>query len=123
VFNRNNVIILLIVVLLVYSGVVPIPGVTSGNVDRVTYVYEKDDTAVPRPVSFALTQLNEQGIVATELEHETVDGTGEVPEQDKIALAAAKEAGLPALVVQAGEVVVRVVKNPKTEADVMEAVK
>lgn len=89
----------------------------------VTYVYEKDETAVPAPVKAAINTLNKQGIVATLFEDDTVDGTGETPEQYKVPLAAAKEATLPALVVTAGSKVIRVVKNPKTEAEVLEAAK
>jgi hypothetical protein len=47
--------------------------------DRVVYVYEKDDTAVPSEVM-------------------VVDGNGEVPDQYKVAIDAARLAGLPAFV-------------------------
>lgn len=86
------------------------------------YVYEKDTTAIPGPVSFALNVLNKRGIVATHFEADTVDGTGETPTQYVVPLAAAKTAGLPALVVTAADKVLRVVKDPKTEASVLEAV-
>lgn len=88
-----------------------------------TFVYEKDQHALPPPVLAALNRLNrERGIVATVLEADTKDGTGEVPEQYKVPLAAAKEAGLPALVVTGLKGVIRVVKDPKTEQAVMDAV-
>ena len=88
-----------------------------------TFVYEKDQHIVPGPVLAALNQLNrERGIIATLFEQDTKDGTGDVPEQYKPALAAAKEAGLPALVVQAGKDVLRTVKDPKTEDEVLKAV-
>lgn len=93
------------------------------KVDAVVYVYEKDESAVPSPVMAALNTLNRQGIVATLFEDDTKDGTGETPEQYKVPFAAAKEAGMPALVATAGEKVVRVVKSPKTEAEVLEAAK
>lgn len=87
------------------------------------YVYEKDDTPVPPAVLSALNRLNrEKHVVGTLFEADTKDGTGEVPEQYKAALDAAKGAGLPALVVIAGKAVARVVKNPQTEADVIGAV-
>lgn len=88
-----------------------------------TYVYEKDDTAVPAAVHAAIHTLNQQGIVATLFEDDIVDGAGETPEQYKVPLAAAREAGLPALVVTGGGKVIRVVKDPRTEQDVMEAVR
>ena len=50
------------------------------------------------------------------------DGAGDVPQQYAAPLAAAREAGLPALVVTAGETVLKVVKSPTTAAQVMEAV-
>lgn len=88
---------------------------------RATYVYEKDETAVPAGVLSALNKLNRLGVVATPFEADTIDGGGEVPDQYRVALAAAKEAGLPALVVQAGDQVLRTVKAPTTEEAVMEA--
>ncbi len=88
-----------------------------------TYVYEKDDSVVPSPVMVALNQLNRAGIVATIFEEDTVNGDGETPAQYKVPLAAAKEAGPPALVVTAGDKVLRVVKSPKTAEEVLEAVK
>lgn len=95
-----------------------------GKIDRVTYVYEKDANITPRPVAYALQRLNTEyvAVVATEFEEDTLDGTGDIPDQYKVALEAARKAGLPALVIQAGAKVVRVVKDPKTEQQVMDAV-
>ena len=88
-----------------------------------TYVYEKDTTAIPNPVMAALNTLNTQGIVATIFEQDTTDASGETPEQYKVPLTAAKAAGLPSLVVTAKDKVLRVVKDPKTDAAVLEAAK
>lgn len=102
----------------------PQPPDTPPKVTAVTYVYEKDETPVPAPVQAALNRLNrERGITATLFEDDTTDGRNEVPEQYKTALAAAKESGLPSLVVQAGDKVISVVNAPTTEAQVLEAVK
>lgn len=92
---------------------------------RVTYVYEKNDNSVPNPVAKALAVINEDGsgCVADEFERHTTDEQGDVPEQYKVALAAALKEGLPCLVVQSGGVVLRVVKEPKTGEQVMEALK
>jgi hypothetical protein len=92
------------------------------KISQVTYVYEKDDHAIPAPVQAALNKLNrEKDIIATIFEQDTVDGDGEVPEQYKLALATAKKEGLPSLVVQAGPTkVVRVIKNPTTDKQVLE---
>lgn len=88
-----------------------------------TYIYEKDETAVPAPIQAALNKINlEKKIVATLIDDDIVDGTGQIPEQYKAAIPAARAAGLPALVVMAGKEVLRVVKDP-TEAKVLEAVK
>lgn len=89
----------------------------------VTYFYEKDQTAVPPPVAAAISELNTQGIAANIVEQTPADGTGAVPLQYKFSWPAAKDAGLPCLVVMAGETVVRVVKGPKTQQEVLEAVK
>lgn len=93
------------------------------KVTSVTYVYEKDSTAIPPPVLSGLNKLNREGVLATTFEQDTVDGTGETPSQYKAPLSAAKAAGLPSLVATAGEVIVRTVKDPKTEAAVIEAAK
>ena len=93
------------------------------KVDRVTYLYEKDKTNVPRPVAEALNTLNGQGIVATEFEIDTTDGTGEVPAQYSKSVSAARAAGLPCLVAEAGGKIVRVVANPTTLEMVMEVVR
>jgi hypothetical protein len=99
--------------------------ITSGDLDQVVYVYEKDDGPVPRPVAGALMEINLNEalkIEATEFESDTVDPDGDVPEQYQAALAAAKEAGLPALVVLAGDRVVKVIKDPSTMEQVMESI-
>jgi hypothetical protein len=93
------------------------------KVTAATYIYEKDSGSVPPPVLAALDKLNRAGIVATTFEEDTVDGTGETPEQYKVSLKAAQEAGLPALVVLAGDKVTKIIKAPETEADVEGAVK
>lgn len=101
------------------------PPVIPSKVDRATYVWEKDRTAVPRPVAAALNKINADSmgkIIAAELEVSTVNGEGKnPPAQYRIAHAAAINAGLPCLVVQAGDVVVRIVKDPRTLEAVLEA--
>lgn len=101
-------------------GPVPNPA----KVTAATFVYEKDQHVVPPPVLAALNKLNrERGIVATVFDKDVTDGGGEVPDQYRIALDAAKKVGLPALVVMTGSIVLRVVKDPKTEQTVLEAAK
>jgi len=60
--------------------------------------------------------------VATLLEDDTTNGDGEVPAQYRLALEAARKAGLPAMVAMAGGQVLRVTPKPSNEAAVMEAV-
>lgn len=90
-----------------------------------TYVYEKDDTAPPSAVLAALDKLNRDGITATIYDDDTLDGDGDTPDQYKASLIAANEHGKPALVVTArnGNEVLKVVKAPTTETEVLEAVK
>lgn len=86
------------------------------------YVHEKDDTAIPSGVMAGLNRLNrEKGIVATVFEDDSTDGDGEVPEQYKLPLEAARKHGTPALVVMAGGKVLRVV-TVETAEQVMGAV-
>jgi hypothetical protein len=87
---------------------------------KITYVYEKDQGEVPSVVRVALDKLNRKGISATAFEDDTTDGSGAVPEQYAIALAEATKVGVPALVSQAGSVVLKVVKAPTTEQQVLE---
>ncbi len=96
---------------------------TSGSATAAVYVYEKDDGGVPPFVTVAVNRLNrERRVVATLLEADTTDGTGDVPDQYQAALDAARKAGLPAVVALAGRTVIRVTPRPGSEAAVMEAV-
>lgn len=102
----------------------PVPPAPTIKAQAVGFFYEKDQHAIPAAVMAGLNRLNrEHKIIATVFEADVADGTGEVPAQYKVPLAAARKAGLPALVVTAGNIVLRVVKDPQTEAQVVEAVK
>lgn len=91
----------------------------------VTYVFEKDQGPVPRPVQSALNKIHGEssGVVASLFEDDSTTGGGAVPKQYQVPLKAAREAGLPCLVVTSGDVVLRTVKAPTTEAQVLEAAK
>ena len=107
-----------------FGDVKPVPDNPTPTITAVTYVYEKHDGPIPPAVAAALNQINrELKIRATTFDEDTTDGDGDVPEQYQVPLAAAKETGLPALVVTAGDVVVRVVKAPTTVAEILEAVR
>jgi hypothetical protein len=122
----NTLVLALIVGLLLMrgQGCTIAPPVVTEKVTAVTYVYEKDSGGVPSAVGGALDKLNrrEPPIMATAFEEDTKDATGDTPLQYKAALIAAQAAGLPVLVVQAGDKVLKVVKAPKTDSEVLEAV-
>jgi hypothetical protein len=104
-------------------GSLPPPPGPDSPATAATYIYEKDNTAIPVGVSTGLNRLNrEKNIRATLFEEDTVDGDGDVPDQYKVPLEAATKAGLPSLVVTNGSAVVNVVKNPTTEEQVWGAV-
>lgn len=91
--------------------------VVPSTATAAVYVYEKDASPVPVGVTVGLNRINrERQIVATLLEADTTDGDGDVPDQYRPALDAAKAKGLPALVVLAGSTVLAVVNAP-TDAD------
>jgi hypothetical protein len=95
-----------------------IPGLSKPT--AVTYVHD-EKAVVPSEVYVALAELNAQGIRATTFPDDASDGDDQVPDQYKVTLPAAKAAGIPSLVVQAGERVLRTVKAPTTKAQVLEA--
>ena len=92
------------------------------KVTAVTYVHD-EKAAIPAGVSAALNELNAAGIMATSFPDDATDGDGEVPDQYKVTLPAAKSAGIPCLVVQAGDTVLRTIKSPTTKQQVLEASK
>lgn len=87
----------------------------------VTYFYDDKQHVIPSGVHVAIDKLNRSGLMATKHEVDTTDSSGDVPEQYKVSLPAAKEVGLPSLVVMSGDKVLRTVKDPQTEQAVMEA--
>ena len=93
-----------------------------GKPTAATYFYEKDDTAIPSAVESAIDQINRMGIKASIEDDDVLDGSGAVPEQYKLALPAAKEAGPPAFVTYTKDRVLKVIKNPTTDLELLEAV-
>jgi len=90
------------------------------------YIYEKDQSSIPRPVAAALQAINADaslGITASEFEQNSTTGLNQVSAQYRVALERARKEGLPCLVVMGGGAVLRVVDDPKTESEVMEAIK
>jgi len=77
--------------------------IAPSGITAATYVYEQRDGAVPSAVMAGLNRLNrERKIVATAVDDDITDGTGDTPEQYKPAFTAAKELGIPVLIVTAG---------------------
>jgi hypothetical protein len=102
------------------------PPAPTTKATAATYVYEKDSGGVPSAVMAGLNKVNRDSgykILAMVVEDDPDDGTGDIPEQNKVALKAARDSGLPALVVTAGDVVLRIVKGPTTQQQITEAVK
>lgn len=96
---------------------------TTRAATAAVYVYEKDVSPVPTGVTVGLNRLNrERNVVATLFEDDTHNGGGEVPEQYRAALDAARKAGTPALVVLAGQTVLAVVTGPTTADEIVRAV-
>ena len=104
----------------------PSPANPTTRATAATFVYEKSQHQLPTPILAALSRLNTEragsGFVGSSFEQNTTNDRGEVPKQYRVALEAARREGLPALVVQAGDTVTRVVRNPTTAEQVMEAV-
>lgn len=101
------------------TPIVPAPPGPVIKGTQVTYVFEKDDTAVPSYVYGAFQKLGTRISLAATFEKDTVDGTGETPEQYKVPREAAMKAGLPALVYTKDSAVIKVVKSPKSEEEVL----
>lgn len=114
--------VLLALGLLLLAGPLPAwhrggAAVVAKTATAAVYVYEKDSHAVPPGVTVGLNRLNrERQILATLVEADATDGDGEVPDQYRAAVEAAKAKGLPALVVLSGSTVLAIVKAP-TDAD------
>lgn len=121
--------VLLAAGLLLLAG--PLPAITwpwatrvvAGPATAAVYVYEKNATAVPPGVTAGLNRLNrERGILATLVEADATDGTGDVPDQYRPAMQAAKARGLPAMVVLSGSTVLSIVPAPADAEAIMRAV-
>lgn len=114
--------VLLALGLLLLAGPLPAwhgggTAVVATTATAAVYVYEKDATAVPPGVTVGMNRLNrERQILATLVEADATDGDGDVPDQYRAAVEAAKAKGLPALVVLSGSTVLAIVKAP-TDAD------
>ena len=95
----------------------------SNKATAAVYVYEKDTTAVPSGVQGGINRIKrELGLAASVVDDDVTDGAGHIPEQYAVAIPAAREHGLPCLVVLVDDDVLKIVEV-QTEEDVMEAVR
>lgn len=104
---------------------IPVPEIIAPDTPKATraiYVYEQRQGSVQAPIQSALNKLNRQGFMATAVDQHVQDGDGNIPAQYVEAIPAAIQSGLPALVIMAGDKVLKVVPNPRTEEAVLEAV-
>ena len=110
-------------VVVVPDPTVPPVVVPSTKPTAAYYIFEKDDGAVPPAVQTGLDRLlREKKVDARSVELPFIDGTGRTPAVFESPIAAAKQAGLPALVVMAGTEIVSVVLNPTTEEAILKEV-
>lgn len=101
----------------------PSPGPNPSKLTQLVLVYEKDQSTISPAIRAAFHKVNVDGsgVVASVLEIDSTNGGGSIPKQYAAAVKAARDAGLPSLVAVAGDVIVRTVRNPTTEAHVTEA--
>lgn len=91
--------------------------------DTVAVVYESSNQ-IPKPyVTGALGKLQADGLQTRIFDKDVITGTGAVPNKLKEAIEKAIENGLPALVILSDGKVVSVQDLPKTESEIIEAVK
>ena len=96
---------------------------TISTPDTVAVIYESSDTIPPPYVTGALGSLLADGLQTRIFDKDVVTGTGQVPEYLKNAINEATKNGLPALVVLSKGNVIKVQDLPKTESEIIEAVK
>ena len=98
-------------------------GTSSCQLSAVAVIYESSDTIPPPYVTGALGSLQADGLQTRIFDKDVVTGTGQVPEYLKNAINEATKNGLPALVVLSKGNVIKVQDLPKTESEIIEAVK
>ena len=113
--NLSDIVIIVIILLLLNGGG------SGGKPDAVTYVYEKDNGPVPAFVASALDELNTRGYLATPVDDDAIDGDGQVPDGEKVAIEASKAIGVPCLITSKGSKVIKTIKNPLTKEEILKA--
>ena len=96
---------------------------TVSTPDTVCVVYESSDT-IPLPyVTGALGKLQADGLQTRIFDKDVVNGEGQVPKMLEEGIKEAVKNGLPSLVILSKGKVVKVQDLPKTESEIIEAVK
>lgn len=121
--NVVNTICIVLLLVIAFEGDWSISLDTISTPDTVCVVYESSHT-IPQPyVTGALGKLQADGLQTRIFDKDVVTGTGEIPTNLKQAIDAATSNGLPALVVLSKGDILSVRNLPKTESEIIEAVK
>ncbi len=111
---RVTVIFLALLLLISRNGISFPPVISPSQITSIDYVYERDATRIPQDIRSWLREVNEKtDIVASEIDDDTVDPSGNL----RTSIKEAKKAGIPALVVMAGEKALKIVLNPQNRDD------
>jgi len=118
-----NTVCIFLLLIVVFEGEWSYDITTVSTPDTVCVVYESSDT-IPAPyVTGALGSLQADGLQTRIFDKDVVTGQGQIPKSLKDAIEKANENGLPALVVLSKGNVIKVQDLPKTESEIIEAVK
>ena len=111
----------ILLMVLIRSGGCTLPNIIAPeNVVAGTYYYEQR-TGDPTPeVTKAIDKLNARDITADMQDIDAVVENGKVKKQYEITYPEAKKAGVPVWVTRSETKVLSVVKDPKTEEDILE---
>jgi len=121
--NVVNTVCVILLLLVLLEGDWKLNIDSFSKADTVCVVYESSETIPPPYVTGALGGLQADGLQTRIFDKDVVTGTGQVPEYLKNAIDEATKNGLPALVVLSKGNVIKVQDLPKTESEIIEAVK
>ena len=114
--TQKKIGILILVLLFISQG-----GGVSAKVDMAVVVYESAEAPLRPYVWGALNRLEDSGLQVRAIDDDVTTGTDEQPRQVKAAIVAARENGLPALVLMSGEAVKSTLDLPKSSDAIVEA--
>lgn len=125
--NIRLILIILVLLLLKNGGSFPnVISIPTRKITHLVYVFEKDKTAKPPDVEYALIKINNDSnseVVAYPFEWDDTSGDDDLSPTNLAAKEKAKEIGLPCLISLSGNEVIKWVKDPKTEEDVFNLLK